>query len=196
MKWYKSIECGNTVRIPFVCDSGNLEEEGYDHFFFKQGNYIADWNDKLFLKASEKRNNGNPDDALQNYMMLPIYSSRLIKELERAEIGGIQYLPIKILRIDNQTIDNFCIANFLNFIEAFDEENSKFVRFKDDFPNEKVRGKIAGVTKFVLKKEKLTGLDVIRLKEHRQSFFVSEKFKNVFEMNKFTGYEFKEVELV
>jgi hypothetical protein len=196
VKWYQPIECGKTVRKPFVCGTGNLEEEGYNHFFFKQGNYITDWNHKLFLKASEKRDNGNPDDELQNYIMLPIYSPRLIKELERAEIGGIQYLPIKILRIDNQTIDDFCIANFLNFIEAFDEENSEFVRFKDDFPNEKVRGKIAGVTKFVLKKEKLTGFDVIRLKEYKQRFFVSEKFKNVFEMNKFTGYEFEEVKLV
>jgi len=50
--------------------------------------------------------------------------------------------------------------------------------------------------KFVLKREKLVGFDVIRLKEHKLSFFVSEKFKYVFEKNKFTGYSFKEVELV
>ena len=49
---------------------------------------------------------------------------------------------------------------------------------------------------FVSKKKNLEGYDIIRLKEYKQSFFVSEKFKNIFQSNKFTGYSFREVELV
>ena len=48
----------------------------------------------------------------------------------------------------------------------------------------------------MLIKEKLEGFDVIRLKEYNQRFFVSEKFVEVFEKNHFTGYSFKEVELI
>jgi len=88
VKWYKVIECDNTVKKPFVCDSGNLEDSGFDQYYFKNGNIISNWNENMFLKASKKKNDGFPDDALQNYMMLPIFSSRLINELKKAEIGA------------------------------------------------------------------------------------------------------------
>ena len=47
----------------------------------------------------------------------------------------------------------------------------------------------------LLHKEKLKGMDIIRLKDYKQIFFVSEKFKEMFERNKFTGYSFEEVDL-
>ena len=48
--------------------------------------------------------------------------------------GGIQYLPIRILRFNDECINGFYIANFLNLIDAFDEEKSIFTRFDNDFP--------------------------------------------------------------
>jgi hypothetical protein len=196
LKWYLTIECSNTVKKPLVCDSSNFEEYGYDELDFKKGVCIVNWNDDLFLQAKKKRNNGIPDDVLQNYMMLPIYSPLLIEELNKANIGGIQYLPVRILKLDNDSLNGFYIANILNFIDAFDEKKSDFNRFSDDFPNPNARGKIAGVKKYVLKKEKLIGFDIIRLKEYKLSFFINEKFKDIFEQNKFTGYSFQEVELI
>lgn len=196
MKWYQPIECDNTVKNPLVCDYDNLKLYGYDKNSFKNGECVEVWDDNVFLQAKKKRNDGNPDDALQNYLMLPIYSPMLIKELNKINIEGIQYLPIQILKPNNEILNGFCIANILNFIAAFDEERSNFDRFSQDFPNMKVRGRIAGVKKFVLRKEKLIGYDIIRLREYKQSFFVSEKFKDLFEQNKFTGYSFMEVDLV
>lgn len=58
-----------------------------------------------------------------------------------------------------------------------------------------MRGKIAGIVKYVLFKDRLRNLNIIRLADYKQAFFVSEKIKNIFEKNKFTGYSFKEVEL-
>lgn len=195
MKWYLPIECDNPVKNPLVCNFSNLKEYGYSQYSFKEGTLIDDWNDNIFLQAREKKYDGKPDDALQNYLMLPVYSSRLIDELNQAGISGIQYLPIKVLKTNNDCLDGFCIANILNYIEAFDEKESDFSRFSEDFPNPNARGKIAGVKKFVLQEGKLHGLDIFRLKEHQLSFFVSEKFKDIFEKNKFTGYSFREVEL-
>lgn len=196
MKWYQPIECDNTVKNPLVCDFDNLEQFGYNVNNFKVGKLVDDWNDNTVLQAKKKKNDGKPDDALQNHLMLPIYSLNLITELNEAAITGIQYLPIKVLKSNNDHLDGFCIANILNFIEAFDEQKSDFNRFSEDFPNPNVRGKIAGVRKYVLRKKKLIGFDIIRLKEYKQRFFVSEKFKNIFEKGKFTGYSFIEVELV
>src|SRR5690606_37185951 len=133
---------------------------------------------------------------LQNHLMLPIFSLSLIAELNKAAIRGIQYLPIKVLKSNNESVNGFHIANILHSIEALDKQRSDYFLFREDFPNPSVRGKIAGITKYVLQKEKLLGFDIIRLKDYKQRFFVSERFKDVFEKNKFTGYSFKEVELV
>jgi len=195
MKWYQPIECDKTVKNPLVCDFDNLKQFGHNEETFKEGKFVDGWNDSIFFQAKKKENDGNPDDALQNYLMLPIYSCKLITELNKAGITGIQYLPIKVLKSNNDCLDGFCIANILNCIEAFDENSSDFNRFSEDFPNPYVRGKIAGVKKYVLQADKLIGLDIIRLKEYKQSFFVSEKFKDVFKKSKFTGYSFREVEL-
>jgi hypothetical protein len=196
MKWYQPIECDKTVKNPLVCNFDNLEQFGLNENNFKEGKYIKEWNENIFLQAKEKKNDGEPDDALQNHLMLPVYSLRLIYELNKADIEGIQYLPLKLLKSNGDYLDGFCIANILNLIEAFDEKKSDFNCFSEDFPNPNVRGKIAGVKKFVLKKEKLIGLNIIRLKEYKQRFFVSEKFKDIFQNNSLTGYSFKEVELV
>ncbi len=195
MDWYQPIECDNTVKNPLVCDSDNFCENGFSESSFLQGKEIQSWNSNIFFQAKKKKNDGCPDDALQNHLMLPIYSSRLVARIMQANIAGIQYLPISILDSKGQKLDGFSLINFLFFIEAFDYDNSEFNRFSADFPNPNVRGKLAGVTKFVLKKERLVGLDVFRLRDYESRFFVSEKFKEIFETNKFTGYSFKKVEL-
>jgi len=194
LDWYQPIECDNTVKNPFVCDSDNFSENGFSGSSFLQGKEILSWNSSIFLQAKKKKNDGCPDDALQNHLMLPIFSSRLVKILQE-NIAGIQYLPVSVLNSKGQKLDGFSLANFLFFIEAFDYDNSEFNRFSTDFPNPNVRGKLAGVTKFVLKKERLVGLDVFRLRDYESRFFVSEKFKSLFEENRFSGYSFRKVDL-
>jgi len=116
--------------------------------------------------------------------------------LTNSGIEGIQYLSVKVLNFKEEVQNTFYIANFINYVDAFDFIKSDYNRFSDDFPNPNVRGAIAGVRKFVLLKDKLKGFDIIRLEEYNQSFFVSEKFVDMFEKNNFTGYSFREVELV
>jgi hypothetical protein len=195
MKWYKPISCDNTVKNPLVCDYTNIEDYGFDEWSFFAGGKINNWNNDIIFQAKKKKNDGDPDDVLQNAEMLPIYSEKLIKELNKTEIEGIQYLSVNILKFDGKSIDGFSIVNFLNKIEALDYDKSDYNNFSVDFPNPNVRGKIAGVKKYVLKKNKLAGFDIVRLADYEQAFFVSEKFKELFERNKFTGYSFKEIEL-
>lgn len=195
MRWFQPIECDKTVKKPLICDDSNFEEYDYDEDDFKTGNEILNWPRDIFFKASQKRFDGVPDDALQNAYMVPVYSHKLVDELINAEINGIQYFPVKVMDFKEENYYTFYIANFVNYIEAFDFKQSIYNRFSEDFPNPNVRGEIAGVKKFVLLKEKLKDFDVIRLKEYNQRFFVSEKFVEVFEKNNFTGYSFKEVEL-
>lgn len=196
MRWFQPIECDKTEKNPLVCDVSNLEKYDFEEDDFKNDYEILDWPKDVFFKASQKRYDGTPDDVLQNGYMLPVYSKKLKDALNDAEIKGIQYLPIRVMDYDGNQQNSFFIANFRNCVEVLDLEKSIYNRFSEDFPNPNVRGAIAGVRKFVLKKEKLEGFDVIRLKEYNQRFFVSEKFVHVFEQNKFTGYSFKEVDVI
>jgi len=195
MKWYRPIPCDNTVKNPLVCSETNLITYQLKEEHFLSGEKIMNWNDDIFFKSDSKICDGTPDDAVQNSMMLPIYSNRLINEIFDAGINGIQFLPIKIQQSDGENIPGFSVANVLNVIDAFDFERSVFDRFEDDFPNPHVRGQIAGVLRFVLIEGKLDGHDIIRLKEYPLAFFVSEKFKRMFVANRFTGYSFSSVEL-
>lgn len=196
MKWFQPIECDKTVKKALVCDDSNFEEYDFEEYDFKTGKEILNWPNDVFFKASQKKYDGIPDDALQNAYMIPVYSKKLMDELASAGIEGIQYSPVKVLNYKDEVQNIFCVANFLNYAEAFDFNKSIYNRFSEDFPNPNVKGAIAGIMKFVLIKEKLEGFDVIRLKEYNQRFFVSEKFVEVFEKNHFTGYSFKEVELI
>ncbi|NMC55716.1 MAG: hypothetical protein GYA50_00645, partial [Eubacteriaceae bacterium] len=183
MKWFQPIECDKTVKKPLVCDVASFEDDGYNENSFKIGKEIKNWDENTFIKASEKKCNGVPDDVLQNTYMIPIYSERLVNEINNENINGVQYLKIHVKNYYNENYNEFCIANFLNYIEAFNYEKSIFNRFSDDFPNPNVRGQIAGVTKFVLNKEKIKGFDIIRLSEYNSRFFVSEKFVDLFKKN-------------
>jgi hypothetical protein len=195
MKWYKAIACDNTKKKPMVCGFDNLNENGFEEDDFLIGKPIVNWKDNIIFQAKTEKHNGDPDDVLQNKQMLPIFSDKLICELKKMEIESIQYLPITVLRPDYSIINGYSIVNILDFIEAFDYEKSTYSRFDQNFPNPNVRGEIAGIVKFVLKHDKLCGKDIIRLREYNRAFFVSERIRKIFTVNKFTGYSFKEVEL-
>jgi hypothetical protein len=122
MRWYQPFECDNTVENPLVCGYSNLAENAYDKWIFLDGRKIVGWKGNIVFQATEPEDDGDPDDALQNAEMLPIYSPGLIRALYDSDIQGIQFLAVNVLRPDNALIPGFCIANLLNFIEAFDYE--------------------------------------------------------------------------
>lgn len=196
MRWFQPIECDNTVKNPIVCDYSNFEEHGFNEDDFIKGREILNWPDNIIMRSSQKKYDGTPDDVLQNAYMIPIFSKKLTDSLIEADIKGIQFLSLKVLNYEEEIEELFYIANFLNYTKAFDSTKSIYNRFSEDFPNPNVRGKIAGVVKFVLIKEKINEFDIIRLQEYNQRFFVSEKIVKLFEKNKFTGYSFKEIQLV
>jgi hypothetical protein len=189
MKWYQPIECDNTVKNPLVCDYDNLIDYGFSENDFFSGKAIDNWKPGVVFKAIKFENDGDPDDAL------PIYSERLTIDLQKEKIVGLQYLPIDVQRPNDDILKGFNLINILYLVTAFDYNKSDYNVFKDDFPNPSVRGKLAGVMKFVLIESALTGKDIIRLAEYKRRFFISEKIMEIFKNHKFTGYSFRQIEL-
>lgn len=194
MKWFWVVSCDNTVKNPYI---GNLKDLFYyqgKEYMFTKGKHIHNWDMRSYLGVKTYQDDGNPDDVLQSNIFAPIYSNRLQVALSK-EVKGIQYLPIVVKHYDNREIKGFAIANILNMVKALDLNQSDYdIRPNDYFISEK-RGEIAALRKPVLIGRRILKFNIIRLYEYSGYVFVSEKFKNIFESNGFTGYSFHETKL-
>jgi hypothetical protein len=190
MDWYQVLSCDNTVKVPFVGDEGEL---GLDESELRAGCAVRQWPELAWVRASRKEIDGQPDDVLQTLFRLPIYSYRLRSALQHAQIDGIEYLPIKVLRPDGRSIEGFSVANILSCIQALDMQRSEYRLFPEDDEFPVRRGRMQTLDKVVLAASVLNGLDVIRLSKYRAPIFVSQRFVDVFERGGFTGYSFRVV---
>lgn len=193
MKWYWIVSCDNTVANPFVADTGDLK--GFDRDDLTCGRRVEGWNPEAWVRASRSEDDGDPDDALQTHLALPIYSRRLRGALGEASILGIQYLPIETIRPDGSHFGGFAIANILSVQPALDFERSDYELFPNDYFLPQRRGKVRCLKTAVLRASRLKEHDILRLAEYDEDIYVSERFKIVFETGGFTGYSFHERDL-
>ncbi len=194
MKWYLAVSWDNTVKRPFVSDAGDLK--GFEEWQLREGKSIVGWDDSAWIQCTSSDCDGEPDDVLQVHIDVPIYSPRLRKLLDEVSVGGIQYLPIRVLRRNGKNIPGFSVANIVNLVAALDLKSSAYDVYEDDYFLPERRGQIFSLRRAALKRERLTGLHVIRLKEYPACEFVSGVFRNAFERGRCTGYSFDEVELI
>jgi hypothetical protein len=193
MKWFYVIP-KDAKKIMF-CEEDNLKELGLDEYTFMTGAPIDITGKKIIYRVNKKEQDGIAEDCLACMGLLPLFSGRLIEALEKEGIGGFQYIPVEVYNYSGELIPGYCMANITITRDALDIERSKILRFPETWSDESQRGKLWGVIKYVLKKEELVGIDVCRLSSDHK-FVASERFKKVFTKNKFTGYEFVEVETI
>jgi len=191
MKWFHLITCDKTVENPLVIDKSNLH--GIEREDLVCGNSVDGWKLNSWLQATDPENDGDPDDALQNFLGVPVYSERLVTALLDAGIAGIQFLPVRVLKPSGELAAKFKIANIVEIRKALDMESSDFDVFPADYFLERRRGRIRGIRRAVLISKALNGCDIIRLEEYKEAIYVSERFKDVFVEGQFTGSSFVEV---
>ncbi len=194
--WYQVIRGANTVKSPLVTNDDDLC--GYEEDDFTNGEYIGveNWCSEAWVGSKLKKDDGDPDDVLVNHLMIPIFSPRLKKNIEKITMKEIEFLPLKIIKPSGSIINSFYIANIVNVIEAVDKKKSEFDIFPNDFPNPNMRGKISFFKKLILNKKAIKNNNIFRLAEYKEKIIVSGKVKEVFVKNNYTGYKFSEVESV
>jgi len=153
-----------------------------------KGQTINNWNDDITFVYNPKEGNIPIDFLVNNYRWL-IVSDRFQKVMGNNIGNSIQYLPIKIYNKESgTTITSYKVANIVSVIDALDLENSAYDIFEVD-ENEK----IISIEKYAIKEKEVTGKHIFKLKDEIIPIFVSEKFKNLIEKNKLTGFDFLEV---
>lgn len=193
MNYYVLCNCEHAVKNPMVC-SCNLKECEIERSDFEQCKLFDCEKYKIKFYIDEEKWDGDPDDGLQNGEMLPVFSPRLIKALIDSDVRGIQYIPAIVEHYDKRKIEGFCIANVMAYVvDALNIKES--ILMKDDYH----RGKYGFIWTYAVYENKIRGFDIFRIKLNKQfskqysDIIVSEKFKNIFTQNKFTGYAFKKV---
>lgn len=198
MKWFWAMPCSNTVARPLVCEVDNFSK--YDNFgfgyraerYFYQARWIRDWPEDICFTTNKEANNGEGDDVLQTARPIPIYSQRMVEQLQAGRTCGFQFLPVAVSDFHGNGMGQYYIANCLTMRDAFDYDRSNYTRFPQDFPNEEARGKIICGT-VVLRKEGLPDDRPFRLREVPSRLFVPDWFVRIFKENHFTGYSFLQI---
>lgn len=202
MKYYEAFDCGHAVKDPMICIS-NLEKLGISEEEFKICKSFEHKNKTIQFIVKEKEDDGKPDDVLQNTDILPVFSPRLISALNEAGITGIQYIPVDVVNFKQEKFDGFCIANVMdNISNAFCAEKSICQYYDREDLNTELIGKIDFIWHLAAYSSELNGHDIFRLKFDDRftapygRIIVSEKFKDIFAKNKFTGFSFSKITLV
>jgi hypothetical protein len=184
MSFYKLITQFND-RNAAVAQS--LNTGPYDNLIFSVRE-INHWDEKEMVFTIGNHAISGLRDVLQNNMDYLLVSNRLKEAIEKNGIKGISFYKITL----NQEIDNFTPYWFgqLEYVEdAFDYDQSDYNWYGDP-------PKVAGLTKAVLKEKSIGSLDFFRIPENEPAEYVSQKFKDLFEKNRFTGVEFLKLKTV
>jgi len=193
MRWYWALQWANSLSYAYCSDKHDFK--GLSENAIGTGLPIHNWDSTAWIQSTDPECDGPPDDVLQNHLGLKIYSPKLKKVLELANVSGIQYLPLKVRHRSGDEILDYSIANILNLPSVVDLVKSDYSVFMPDDPIKERWGTISSVHRMVLRQKDLSGFDIILPKEFPESVYVSEKFKRAFEAANCTGYGFQEVPL-
>ena len=146
---------------------------------------INNWPNVEFYYSSIASN--LESDYLLNVKRWPIIHVRVMEEFIKREIKGLQYFPIKLVDVVTRKINkNYVLMYIENFIDAFDMEKSKykynakydFYTFlpKDTYLNQRV----------------CLEYDIFRCSKSVAAIYVSDKIKQIVELNNWIGFAFNE----
>lgn len=192
-EWYEVETRPEELRTTFEADLWDLE--GHSDTDLELGKPIDRWEGIGWFAASTVELEGPLEDVLKTANLLPVVSARLKSTLEANRIGGVQYLPVTIYDSADHVLATYYLANTLSVIDALDEKRSTLRRRTYRKRDGTVLDYIAWVSRTVFRASAVQGHDIIRLSNYSGPIYVSNKFREVFEQNGFTGISFLPIEL-
>lgn len=166
-----------------------IEYPGFKKGFFNNVIFsdcdIKDWPEVVFYYSSKASD--IESDYLINIVKWPIIHIRVMNKLQESGIEGIRYLPIKLYDIVTDRINkNYVVMYITNFIEGYDMEKSEY----DYFPKYDYYTFLPGKT--FLNYGVCDGYEIFRCTKNKPAIYVSQKFKDIIDINNFIGFRFYE----
>lgn len=146
---------------------------------------IKNWPEVIFYYSSKASR--IESDYLINIVKWPIIHIRVMKKLQESGIKGILYLPIKLYDVVTNTINlNYVVMYITNFIDGYDMEKSHYEYLEKYDYYTFLPGKT------FLNHSICDGYDIFRCTKNKPAIYVSQKFKDIIDVNKFIGFRFYE----
>ena len=149
-----------------------------DRFIFKEGKIVS-VDKKPNFKVGKKINEIRKMDHVCNQTLVPLVSSRLSNCLINYFSKDIQLFKANIICIDG-LIDDYFLVNVTHCVHAINHEKSKCKYDEDNW--------LWGFDHLEYFPDCLGEYDIARDIEYHGNLIVSERVKELFEENNFTGY--------
>lgn len=193
MKYYEIIhkdEKNNKEIMSCFSDKDCENKYGIRTSELYEGKVINDWN-KDFTFYYNSKEGYKYVDYQSNNLGWFLISPKFTQIINSVGVKGIQFLPVIIKEVNTgEILEGFSVVNITRLTEALNLQNSVYSEIE-------ARGKkYINVIKYALSKDKLNGLNFLRLKDHEFVTFVSDEIKIELEKNKITGCDFLEVKVV
>ena len=162
----------------------NIKKGFFRNFIYAtKGEVVESWPDVMFYYSSKA--SSLESEYLLNVNSWPIVHKKVQEEFDKNNIKGIQYLPIKLLDVVTDEInENYVVMNILNYIEGIDLEKSEY-SYDAEYDS---YGFLPHKT--YLNKDVCQEYDVFRVTKNSTAIYVSQKIKDIVEKNQWIGFEF------
>ncbi len=199
MKFYKWSQYGGADEIEPLIWFLTIELNNGVEYKLMEGKFIENWDINITATYEEEV---EPTDYPFTSFLLPVFSPRLKKIMERLGIEYIQYLPLKIQSKDGvKEIDGYHIANYLMVIDCLDREKSEYqIWTKENLLFWEKRlymlGTFRYVKKAVINSNKIGDIPIFRLWGWECMVIVREDIKKAIDDAGITGCVFDEIEVI
>ncbi|EGA8655440.1 hypothetical protein H6N03_001870 [Campylobacter jejuni] len=183
MKYYKMMYNGqhNDVDNWINCIKPDIKNN--DKYALLESKPITNWQTPSF--EIDKDDGKILTDLISNVYNWRIVSPKFINLMQDLIKDCVQYLDVEI---KSQEINYYdCkIMHVIKSLEALDYEHSVYTYMGDN-------NEYLSITKAVLKKSKLDGSHIFRIKDDEVPVFVSSEFRKIVRENNLLGFSFSEV---
>ncbi|EOV9826881.1 DUF1629 domain-containing protein, partial [Campylobacter coli] len=183
MKYYKMMYNGqhNDVDNWINCIKPDIKNN--DKYALLESKPITNWQTPSF--EIDKDDGKILTDLISNVYNWRIVSPKFINLMQDLIKDCVQYLDVEI---KSQEINYYdCkIMHVIKSLEALDYEHSVYTYMGDN-------DEYLSITKAVLKKSKLDGSHIFRIKDDEVPVFVSSEFRKIVRENNLLGFSFSEV---
>ena len=150
---------------------------------------VANWPNVEFYYSSKVSD--LESEYLLNIKRWPLVHRKVQHEFERLSVGGVRFLPIKLIDVVTNTVnDNYVVMDILNFIEAYDLNKSTY-KYNEKYDYYTFLPHETYLNRLVCEQ-----YDVFRCAKSVSAIYVSEKIKKLVEENNWVGFEFCEQKIV
>jgi hypothetical protein len=166
---------------PLAAICTRAELRGVSEYFVYQPEPIDEWPSDVTFYTEGEHLEDRLIPAPMNWILVSV---RVKKALQKMEIEGVQFLPVRVVRQETEEeVRGYHVLHVWRQLSALDEEHTvRLVPKQEDCPQ-------LGIAKVALRREVIGDVDMFRLEDWYIPVYVSRRVKELLQAIKVTGFK-------